>query len=533
MGTNKRTLTLGLIAVILAGAFYAAFSTYQENHAREYALRALPAKTKQVAAPVLPDISGFTAEAVISRIPASVPGVVKAVSPDDCAAFQNMALPREGLKKTMGTKQQTDKPVLIELVSGVYTLSELTDAIANPDYLEKTANGYALKVPLIIDKDGALIIQGTPEAKQVLRLAEEGGTFISVFGKFFAIDSRVSGWRLTRNQPSLFVDKEMFRPFLLFWSRAESYIARSEVLHMGFASPKMYGLSYSSDMETRGNHRGIQTSAWIIDSLIEDLYYGFYSYEVNDIAIIRNELKNNIIYGVDPHDRSERLIIAYNNSYGAKKRHGIIVSREVDNSWIFNNHSHHNHGAGVMLDRNSVNNVVAYNTLEYNGSDGLVFFESPNNLSYENQMRYNGKSGIRIRNSWDVKIAKDKIFDNQGHALLAYTTELDSNINAKATRDSKMDPYGMQAAFDMIDVELNNNLSGNFNLMNLQRAGFYNLSIFKSPGGHFEGDSAIKDIQYSLYEKASKGAAGIEIYQLNYTPKYSEFWGQQTHGSTE
>ncbi|MEK7802510.1 MAG: NosD domain-containing protein, partial [Pseudomonadota bacterium] len=264
-------------------------------------------------------------------------------------------------------------------------------------------------------------------------------------------------------------------------------------------------------------------TGWLIDNVFEDLYYGFYSYEADDVVIIGNEYKNNIVYGIDPHDRSRRLIIANNDSYGAKRKHGIIFSREVNDSWIFNNHSHHNQGSGIMLDRNCVGNVIANNQVDYNENDGVVFIESPHNKSYANVIRNNGRSGVRIRNSWDITLMNDKILENNGYAMLVYQAELKD-------RDVQMDPYAMRSSFDVIGAEFSNNTAGNINMMNIERAGFYNISVLKSPGGYFEGASSIKNLQSRMYDLSSFGQNGTEIYQLNYVPKYSEFWDQSKQG---
>src|SRR3546814_16913053 len=60
---------------------------------------------------------------------------------------------------------------------------------------------------------------------------------------------------------------------------------------------------------------------------------------------------NNMIYGIDPHDYSRKLIIAFNSAYGAQKKHGIIGSRGVDDSYFIGNLAFGNHGTGMMLDR--------------------------------------------------------------------------------------------------------------------------------------------------------------------------------------
>ncbi|MFD2980383.1 NosD domain-containing protein, partial [Klebsiella pneumoniae] len=86
-------------------------------------------------------------------------------------------------------------------------------------------------------------------------------------------------------------------------------------------------------------------------------------YETQDFVVKDSTYRDNIVYGIDPHDRSHRLIIAGNTVYGTKKKHGIIVSREVNDSWIINNKSFDNKLSGVVIDRNSVNNLIAYNEI--------------------------------------------------------------------------------------------------------------------------------------------------------------------------
>ena len=154
------------------------------------------------------------------------------------------------------------------------------------------------------------------------------------------------------------------------------------------------------------------------------MYYGFYSYEADDVAIVGNKYVDNAVYAIDPHDRSRRLIIARNETYGSKKKHGIIISREVDDSWIFENHSHHNHGSGIMIDRTSSRNIIANNLSEYNEQDGLTFFESQDNITWGNRFVNNKRNGVKIRNSWDIKMYNDTIVNNGGAPIDIYTADI-------------------------------------------------------------------------------------------------------------
>src|SRR3546814_5769527 len=60
-----------------------------------------------------------------------------------------------------------------------------------------------------------------------------------------------------------------------------------------------------------------------------------------------------------------------------------IVSREVDDSWIINNQAYDNALSGIVIDRNSVNNVVAHNRVYRNHADGITIYESPKTRSEE------------------------------------------------------------------------------------------------------------------------------------------------------
>src|SRR3546814_12525544 len=103
-------------------------------------------------------------------------------------------------------------------------------------------------------------------------------------------------------------------------------------------------------------------TGWLIDSEFYDNWYGFYCYEAEDVVIRGNDYHDNIKYGIDPHDRSRRLIIAGNKAHDTKEKHGIIVSREVDDSWIINKQAYDNELSGIVIDRNSVNNEIGSTT---------------------------------------------------------------------------------------------------------------------------------------------------------------------------
>src|SRR3546814_3088458 len=176
--------------------------------------------------------------------------------------------------------------------------------------------------------------------------------------------------------------------------------AKSQFQNLGFSGGKGYGLSYS-----QGPSRVLQSrpaslprpTGELIENSFSEMYFGFYSYEADRVALIGNEYRNNMIYGIDPHDYSRKLIIAFNSAYGAQKKHGIIGSRGVDDSYFIGNLAFGNHGTGMMRDRFSVTNWVYANRVWGNRKDVSAIFESPCNIVASNQISHNGGDGMKIR----------------------------------------------------------------------------------------------------------------------------------------
>ena len=140
---------------------------------------------------------------------------------------------------------------------------------------------------------------------------------------------------------------------------------------------------------------------------------------------------------------------------GTRKKHGIIISREVNNSWLFSNVSTGNALSGMVLDRQSSGNVVADNEFIDNGSDGLTLYESPDNIIWGNKSVSNGSHGYRVRNSTNIKLYDNIAINN------AYT-----GINGHAkvlppgSRDLELDPYDDEFSMVIVGGRLVHNGGG-------------------------------------------------------------------------
>lgn len=395
------------------------------------------------ALPPLPDISGLTVESVAEQVPAPVPGKIRIADMVGLPGVREF-IKKDGRVQRLRLSQIAVTPQVIYVESGKYDFTRLYEEVKKlgGEKAIVARNGkHLLRLPILVGEGASLVI--SDKDTEELLLSQDDTVFIANSGELFILRTRITGWNEKEGKPSYFKDKLIFRPFLASWSGARMHIAGSALSSLGYRKGKSYGITYSTcDPCLLVNPNLPRATGSLIGNTFTDLYYGFYSYEADDIAIVGNTYIDSAVYGIDPHDRSRRLIIAGNETYGSKKKHGIIISREVNDSWIFDNYSHHNQGSGIMLDRMSQNNVIANNVSSYNAGDGLTFFESENNVAYNNVIFKNGFSGIRIRNSWNLKFYDDQISDNGGVPLVVYSLDLSKTHK---DRDLEHDPYQMRA----------------------------------------------------------------------------------------
>ncbi len=182
-------------------------------------------------------------------------------------------------------------------------------------------------------------------------------------------------------------------------------IANSDIGYLGFNGAEAYGLSWKVLGSAPGLYDQVNVYGDISNSHIHHNYFGVYTFGLFGGEWMGNEVNNNIVYGFDPHDDSDSLLIADNNVYG-NGSHGIICSQRCDHLTIKHNQSHDNGGNGVMLHRNTTDSLVENNTLYNNLDSGLALFESHRNTVRGNQITNNG-NGIRFSVGSSENIIED------------------------------------------------------------------------------------------------------------------------------
>jgi hypothetical protein len=344
-------------------------------------------------------------------------------------------------------RQKTSAPEAIIIQSGVADIPALYDYLKDAgqdDAMARDGKTYLLRRPIVIGPKAALIITKTDV--DTLRLSTEFGAYIVIVGKLYMSDTKLIGWSETNNAPmwAEYKDKRNFRPFFTAWSQSEIYIGSSEIVALGYGNGKSYGLAMSagpSNWFKFGNDKyKNRPTGMMVDNSIRNCLYGYYSYEADDVILSGNEYVDNIVYGIDPHDRSHRLAIGYNTAYATQKKHGIIISREVNDSIIFGNLTFENKGTGIMLDRDSNGTLVYGNTSFHNAQDGFTAFESDCAVIAANNIFENKSSGFRLRNSYNLALFHNDIAHNKAAAILAYEDNLKINP-AHKHRDFPLDPY--------------------------------------------------------------------------------------------
>jgi poly(beta-D-mannuronate) C5 epimerase len=451
------------------------------QQAKNYTISSPPVETLHMEKPKLPDISGYTAEAAAKKIVRSKPGKVRVTRIMEEVGLKEFVGGDNKMAEWVARQQGIPQAIVIE--DGYVNIQDLAKKVPK-QYLSEVSPGiYIARLPILVKANATFEVD---KKAHELRLSQEKGSFLVNEGKLFMSDTQLNGWREKTNSLATFRKPDEFRPFLLSWGGSETYIINTKMASLGYDQSKSYGVSisqYTPNMVKQMNKP--DPTGWIVGSEFSDLWYGFYCYETKDFVVKGSTYRDNIVYGIDPHDRSHGLIIAENNVYGTKKKHGIIISREVNDSFIFNNKSHDNKLSGLVLDRNSVNNIVAYNEIYKNHTDGITLYESGDNLLWGNKVIANRRHGIRVRNSVNIKLYENIAMANGLLGVYGHIKDL-SNTD----RDIALDPFDTKVSLIVVGGELTGNSSGPLSIDSPLSIELYRVAMLapsKTSGISFNG----------------------------------------------
>lgn len=482
IGTPLPLSGVVLGALLIAAPWVQASEPTKElKETKNYTVTSAPVDQLHLEAPTLPDLSGYTAQAVEAKIDRSKQGkvVVRRMLQQD--ALKDFIGGNERMREWVTRQRGMPQAIFIE--GGHVTPADIAKALPDTQFSETEPGVYLARLPVVVAQDANLEIG---KDTKDFRLSQERGSFLVNDGKLFITGTKLTAWREQDKGPATFRTPDEFRPFLVSWGGSELYIVGSTVTSLGYNNSKSYGVSITQ--YTPGMHERLkrpEPTGWLVDSEFVDHWYGFYCYEARDVVIKGNTYRDNIVYGIDPHDRSHGLIIAENTVYGTKKKHGIIISREVDDSWIINNKTYDNKLSGIVIDRNSVNNLVAYNEVYQNHADGITLYESSNNLLWGNKIVNNQRHGIRLRNSVNIRLYENLAIANGLTGVYGHIKDL-----SDTDRDIELDPFDTKVSMIVVGGKLAGNGSSPLSIDSPLSVELYRVEMLapsKSTGISFAG----------------------------------------------
>lgn len=489
------TFLLGYVCASLCG-LHNAYATQPEL---------IEAASIQKAKPVAPNVSQYNR--------AFVEQALQPLTRKGRASIQRLSQHRQLLATIFSlnfaefAKRQTQVPQGIFIDDGILDLAQLAAAV--PDVLIKnSATTYTARLPIIVMPEATLLLKDG----ETLRLSESDGAYIFSTGKLFMLGAELLGWRREQAGVATYSGiPERFRPYVLNYSGSQTYIVNSRLAHLGHQGRASFGLSFKGSSPTArafatgalAEHLARSPEVWVLDSEFHNLYFGFYCADIEHGILRGNTYSDSIVYGIDPHDYSRHLVIAENTVHGTRKKHGIILSREVTDSWVVGNRTYNNKRSGIMMDRSSSHNTIAYNETFKNGGDGITLYESADVLVYGNRVYGNREHGVRVRNSPNSTIQDNVILGNLGSGVYFHTRSLADHTH----RNFELDPYEQRVSGALLGGLIAGNRGGAAYSENTERLDIGHLLVTENGAGgesvQFRGALQPLDhtLKYALWPK--------------------------------
>jgi poly(beta-D-mannuronate) C5 epimerase len=234
---------------------------------------------------------------------------------------------------------------------------------------------------VVAERGSTLLLDGAQTGTLVL--ARRPGVFLGARRGTLTLDGmKVTAGRTSANATS----SESARPFLLAQRRSRMVIRNSRFRDLGHDWNSSYGVSWSS-----GSTGAVTGSTFV------RCYIGIYTSGARDLLVRGNRLRDNTLYGIDPHSGSRRIIVERNLAVH-NGRHGIIFSERVSGSVVRGNVTRANRLNGIVMDAASNGNRISGNVVEGNRGDGIVLAASSANAVTDNRIRDN-RVGVLVRGS--------------------------------------------------------------------------------------------------------------------------------------
>jgi parallel beta-helix repeat protein len=257
----------------------------------------------------------------------------------------------------------------------------------SPDILERGGERtWLLRASLILERGAHLRLRGAAAGGDVdvLRLFSDDDGFVFIRAEWGSIE--VDGVTLTS------------------WDEDDGEPDRQP------ADGRAY-LLVRSFIDADGRVRRSR-SGEVSDSRIHHNWFGAYTWGAQGMTFARNEIDNNLVYGLDPHDDSDDLVVVDNRIHH-NGSHGFICSKRCDRLRVAGNQVWANGGSGILLHLAVHHSTVEDNLVHHNQAAGIGLVEASDNLIRGNHVHDNGV-GIQLSaGSERNRIEGNRVDDNR------------------------------------------------------------------------------------------------------------------------
>lgn len=300
------------------------------------------------------------------------------------------------------------------------TLTDIDDAIQNPDLLKKEDNNtWILDSRVVVEKGATFVIDSNDTNWLKILAGDKTGTAdrdnvnsIIVQGNMIIDSVKITSWDSVNNDYIRFgfdilPDREhehtgidaIPRPYIKADDETTGTmnITNSEIGYLGYeCGSGCSGISYYGNNGT----------SIIKNNEIHHNRFGFYSVGVGSVVLEGNHVHDNFMYGFDPHTATHDMIIRNNtiHDHGAM---GIICSLDCYNITIENNEVYDSAGSGIMFSRNMYDSVARNNYVH--DEDKCIFLsQSHDNEVYGNTVSNCESQGIYLYHN----SVQNKVYNN-------------------------------------------------------------------------------------------------------------------------
>jgi parallel beta-helix repeat protein len=306
---------------------------------------------------------------------------------------------------------------------------------------------------LLVITRGATLSVAAPQVRE-LRLLSDGSRVAAIVGRNASLrftGSRgsnlvIHSWDVTTGAPD--ADLEDGRASVSIRGAGRLDASDTSFEDLGFSEGRDSGVAIMvprPDAATDPPYASRPTGTLVRSRFARNVF-GAYSYEARDMRWIDNEFVDNVVYGLDPHDNSDRFLVE-GNLAARNGRHGIIFSRFCDDNVIRRNRSTHNGWHGIVIDDGnradgpSNGNVIAENEVRDNAKVGISIDGSSRNLIVGNTIDHQ-RYGVRlIRRSRDNVVRGNTITRTAADGVFldgASGTEVRANVVSSAATGARM-----------------------------------------------------------------------------------------------